>query len=503
MQMKRGSGVLLHITSLPGPYGIGDLGPEAFRFVDTLADAHQRYWQILPVNPTNPATNNSPYFSSSALAGNPLLVSPDFLVRDGLITRSEADNVKMPESSDVDFEKIIPRKEALLDSAFKRFLKCDTNRVSFEKFCNEQQHWLDDFSAFKVIKTLQHEKEWSLWPPDLRDHTPEHVTTVEADHAIEFRKQKFYQYLFYRQWHELKSYCNKKGIKIFGDMPIYVAYDSADVWNNPHVFKLTRDKKLNAVSGVPPDYFSKTGQLWNTPVYNWEYLEKTGFAWWLKRLEHAFSLYDILRIDHFRGLVQYWEVSSGEKTAINGKWADVPSEKFFDTLVNRFPGVPIVAEDLGTITDDVKEIMRKYNFPGMKVLLFAFGEDDPDHPYLPENFSENCIVYTGTHDNSTVMGWLTDTSHKEEKKRFYRYLGKEPEGPEAVYEMIRLAMESVAGAAIIPMQDILCLDNSARMNTPAASDHSWTWRLTTPQADRSHLDRVAEMTEKYGRKGES
>jgi 4-alpha-glucanotransferase len=311
--------------------------------------------------------------------------------------------------------------------------------------------------------------------------------------------EKFFQYIFFKQWLALKSYCNSKNIQIIGDMPIYMNYDSCDVWANPEIFKLNEEKQPASVSGVPPDYFSATGQLWGNPVYNWEVLKQTQYSWWIKRVEHNLKFFDILRLDHFRGFVGYWEIPSGEETAINGKWVAAPAEEFFGTLLKHFPGLPIIAEDLGEITPDVREVMSRFGFPGMKILIFAFGDDLPVHPYAPHNYTENCLVYTGTHDNNTVKGWFRKEASLQLRNRLSAYLGHEASEDRIHWELIRLAMMSIARIAIIPMQDLLGLGEEARMNQPATIEGNWSWRLLPEQLTPTVTNKLTEMTEIYGR----
>jgi 4-alpha-glucanotransferase len=343
------------------------------------------------------------------------------------------------------------------------------------------------------------EKAWNTWPVDYKHRNTAALKKVHQDEQEQISRIKFYQYIFFEQWFTLKKYCTDNGISVIGDVPIYVSYDSMDVWSNPHIFKLDENREPYAVSGVPPDYFSATGQLWNTPVYNWDVLKETGYTWWIQRMRCTLERFDIVRIDHFRGLVQYWEVPAGEETAMNGAWIDVPVYEFFDTMEKAFSPFPIIAEDLGIITDDVREVMAHYSYPGMKVLQFAFGEDNPDNPYLPHNYERNCIVYTGTHDNNTTRGWLEEDASDEDKQRFYRYIGRETDVIESLWDYIRLAQSSVADVAIIPLQDILQLDGSARMNLPSRSFGNWQWRFTQDDFSRIPVQRIAEMSRRYGR----
>jgi len=495
----RGSGVLLHITSLPSPYGIGDLGPEAYRFVDFLAESRQSYWQILPINPTSTALGNSPYNSDSAFAGNPLLISPRLLQTEGIISESDLKNFPASPSHKVDYETATSLKNNILQLAF------DQNKVSLEgnpeflKFLMENSEWLDEYALFKALKDYFKQIPWNRWPKDIRDQN--------KSSAIKFRRQlkekilfeQFLQFIFYKQWFSLKQYSNKKKIQMIGDIPIYVQFDSADVWMHPKIFKLDDEKALTALAGVPPDYFSKTGQLWGNPVYNWKELKATNYKWWIQRLDHSLKLFDLARIDHFRGFIAYWEVPAGEKTAINGQWVKVPTDDFFNVIFKKFSNLPVIAEDLGMITPDVIEAMHRFGFPGMKVLLFAFGPDIPTHPYAPHNFVQNCTVYTGTHDTKTVRDWFTSEANHEDRKRLSAYIGHEVSEDRVSWELIRLAMMSVANTAIIPMQDLLELGEEGRMNCPSIANGNWEWRLLPEQISQSLIAKFSEMTGIYGR----
>jgi 4-alpha-glucanotransferase len=499
---ERGSGILLHISSLPSGYGIGDMGPEAYRFADKLKASGQRYWQILPLNPTNSENGDSPYFSSSAFAGNPLLISPELLVEDGFV--QEEDILFAPETeqhgSEVDFESVREHRKVLLEKAFITF-KEGREKPEFLDFCAANGFWLEDYALFMSLKREFKGISWGEWPVDFRDREAEALEDFLKARKGSVLEHKFYQFLFHRQWQSLKKYCNDRGITIIGDLPIYVSYDSSDVWVDPGIFKLDDDRKPSVVSGVPPDYFSETGQLWSNPVYRWDVLKKNSYKWWVERFAVNFAKYDMVRIDHFRGLVQYWEVPAGEETAVNGSWQDVPTYDFFDTLKKEFPDFPVIAEDLGIITDDVKEAKAHYDFPGMKVLIFAFGEDNPDNPYLPHNYERNCLVYTGTHDNNTLAGWYNNEAGEEDRERFWRYLGGDPRPEELNTAMIRLAMMSVADKAIMNMQDLLGLGQAARMNEPSSSSGNWRWRLEAGQMDDGCFDLLGEMTRLYGRAG--
>lgn len=495
---ERRSGILLHITSLYSPCGIGDLGPEAYRFADFLQQAGQSYWQILPLNPTEPAYDNSPYFSMSALAGNPLVISPELLVQDGFLTETEIQDVPTFPGGEVDFNAAIDFKRKCFSLAYERFQSMEQDD-DYESFCSANSHWLDDFSLFVSLKEHFQGAHWNEWPKELRERKPETIRSVQKEYGERIEFEKFLQYMFHRQWFALRQYCNEKGIRFIGDIPIYVAYDSVDVWTNCEIFKLDKKKKPLAVSGVPPDYFSETGQLWGNPVYNWDVLKARDFDWWVQRMKHTLGLYDVVRVDHFRGLVAYWEIKAGEKTAINGRWVCVPVNDFLSTLQNRFSPLPIIAEDLGIITPDVKEVMSRFNVPGMKVLLFAFGDDNPNHGYLPHTYENCCVVYTGTHDTNTLKGWFEKETRPEEKERIFRYLGQEVEAEDFYWEFIRLAMMSVADDAVFPMQDILGLGEEARMNQPATCDGNWKWQLLPDQLTPNLARQLGDITRTYGR----
>jgi 4-alpha-glucanotransferase len=496
--IRRGSGALLHITSLSSPYGIGDLGPEAYRFADFLVDTKQGLWQILPLNITAPSHGNSPYQSVSAFAGNPLLISPEFMVRDGLVSGSDVETMANYPKGRVDYRGVIADKERLFEVAYERFRRW-SDKHEYERFCMENSSWLDDFALFVALREKWPQRAWTDWPREIRDRQPEALGSLQRELHDGIERAKFLQYVFFEQWRSLKGYCNQRGIQIFGDIPIYVIHDSVDVWSNPGLFKLDDAKRPSVVAGVPPDYFSETGQLWGNPIYRWDVLRESGYAWWIRRMEHNARLYDLVRVDHFRGLVGYWEVPAGETNAINGKWVEAPAEDFFNALLRRYPQLPIIAEDLGVITPDVREVMRRFGLSGMKVLLFAFGDDLPTNPYIPHNLPRNCVLYTGTHDNNTARGWFEREASPEIRQRVFRYLGREVPAEEIHWELIRVAMMSVANMAIFPMQDVLGLGEEARMNRPATTEGNWQWRLLPDQLTSSLAKRLLQMTEIYGR----
>ncbi len=494
----RGSGILLHLTSLPSPFGIGDMGPGAYRFADFLTGSRQRYWQILPLNPTNPTHGNSPYHSMSAHAGNPLLISPEFLMQDGLISQEDLSALPDFSRERVDYPAVLAGRENLFDKIRVRFQ--DRKRdPDFEAFCVRHAGWLNDFSLFVALKGHFNYSPWTEWPIALRDRHPQALREAEAELRDAIERERILQFIFFRQWNALKSYCNERGVQIIGDIPIYVVHDSVDVWTHPDQFKLDSRKNPRVVAGVPPDYFSETGQRWGNPVYRWDVLKEKGYEWWFRRISHNLDLFDLSRIDHFRGFVGYWEIPAMEKNAINGQWVEAPAMHFFSHLTEKFPKLPIIAEDLGVITPDVREVMERFGFPGMKVLLFAFGDDLATNPYVPHNHIKNCVVYTGTHDNNTTRAWFEKEASPEERGRLSRYLGRNP-GVENIHrEMIRVAMMSVADRVILPMQDLLGLGEEARMNRPGKNKENWQWRLLPEYLTEERMNELRELTEIYGR----
>jgi 4-alpha-glucanotransferase len=491
--LKRGSGILMHLTSLPSASGVGDLGPAAYEFVDFLSSSKQRYWQILPLNPPSPISDHSPYNSFSAFAFNPDLISPLLMVEEGWLDRKDVESFPVFAPEGIDFDRVIRFKRKALDLAFRRFKKAG-DRLAFNEFCSEHTSWLEDSALFLALKLRFRGKAWTDWPIDVRDRHPDVLKALKAELWEDVEKAKFFQFVFFNQWRRLKEYCNRKGVSIFGDIPIYVVHDSVDVWTHPELFELDSSKRPLVVAGVPPDYFSRTGQLWGNPLYCWGVLKDTGYEWWIKRMEHNLKLFDLVRIDHFRGFVGYWEVPAAEKTAINGRWVQAPAMDFFTELTQRIPTLPIVAEDLGTITPDVKEVMEHFGFPGMKVLLFAFGEDNPDHPYLPHTYPKNCLVYTGTHDNNTVKGWFEREAGPEDRKRLFDYLDRHITEKEVSWEFVKLGAMSIADIFIAPLQDILGLGEEARMNRPGTKKGNWRWRLLPGQLTSTLSAKLAELT---------
>jgi len=490
MLTKRASGVLMSITSLPSDFGVGDLGPSALRFADLLSESKQRYWQVLPVTPTG--LGNSPYNSTSAFAGNTLLISPEILEGEKLLPElPKVGHGQLPLER-ASYGDALVLKGEMIRKAHQRF-KERSDHAEFDEFSEENSSWLESYSLYAALKAERNEP-WYLWPKRLRDRDPDAL----AEKGFKLRdvvdREKFAQFVFFKQWHSLKEYCANLGIGLVGDLSFYVAGDSADVWSNREIFKLDSEGRPTFVGGVPPDYFSKTGQLWGNPVYDWERLKAQGFGWWTQRIQQTLKLFDVTRLDHFRGFVAYWEVPGNAKTAVSGKWVAAPWEALLETVKSRFPSMPFVAEDLGVITTDVRAVMKRFDLPGMDVLVFAF-DSGPDNPYLPENFSPDSVVYTGTHDTNTVRGWFRDDASTEQKKRLLEYLGKELSEEDASWEFIRLAQNSVASLSIIPTQDALSLGSDARMNRPSFAEGNWEWRVTPEQLTSDAFRRLGEETE--------
>ena len=495
MELKRSAGVILHPSSLPGPDGIGDLGPEAYRWVNYLAESGCSLWQILPLGPTG--YGDSPYQCFSAFAGNPYLVSPALLLEESLLTREDlADRPDFPADS-VDFGPVIQWKLTLLDRAFKRFQKSTAARrkAEYEQFQTAQSAWLPDFALFKAIKEAQGGGSWENWPFPLRKREPETLAHFAATHADAIQRQIFRQFLFYRQWQALRQYANQKGISVIGDAPIFVSYDSADAWSHPDLFYIDDEGKPTAVAGVPPDYFSATGQLWGNPLYRWDVHKQSGYAWWIERIHATLNLFDIIRLDHFRGFAGYWEVPAGNLTAENGKWMPGPGIDLFEAIRAALGGLPIIAEDLGEITPDVIALRDGLGLPGMKVFQFAFSAD-ADDPFLTHNYPSNCVAYTGTHDNDTSVGWY-QKAPENERDFVRRYLARS--GDDIAYDFIRAIWISVAAYALAPMQDWLRLGTESRMNYPGKASGNWSWRLLPGQLDDGLKNQMREFNTLYNR----
>lgn len=507
MKFPRASGILLHPTSLPGEFGIGDLGPAAFAFVDFLAEAGQTYWQILPLGPTG--YGDSPYQCFSAFAGNTLLISPEELMRDGLISGQDlADRPDFP-THRVDYGGVYEWKNSLLPNAYAGFHHVTSVdfRGKFETFCQENEFWLDDYALYRAIKASQGQRPWYEWPPELKLRDGAAIVAAGEELYDKVQAEKFYQFLFFRQWHAVKEYANRSGVKIVGDIPIFVAADSADVWCNQRSFKLNADGTAKVVAGVPPDYFSETGQLWGNPIYDWEAMSSDGFRWWIARVEATLRSVDIVRVDHFRGFAASWEVPGTDKTAENGRWVDVPGKNLFVALRRALGDLPIFAEDLGVITPDVEELRDGFGFPGMRILQFAFGGDPKNHD-LPHNYIPNCVAYTGTHDNDTTVGWFnseagagsTRDASEIGREREYCLKYLQSDGLEIHWDFVRAVWASVADTAITTMPDLLGIGTEGRMNLPASESGNWGWRMAPNAITPELTARIREVTEVYGRK---
>lgn len=491
----RSAGILLHPTSLPGPYGIGDLGPAAYAWIDNLAHARQKWWQILPLGPTG--YGDSPYQCFSAFAGNPYLVSPQLLVHDGLLHHGEYEGALFPDER-VDYGPVIAYKNRLLARVWETFQagRAPGLRPEFERFCHEHSTWLDDYTLFMALKEKLGGRSWLEWPDELRRREPAALERARRELAAPMASQCFRQFLFFRQWRHLREYAHKRGIKIIGDIPIFVSSDSADVWANPHLFLLDRECKPTHVAGVPPDYFSATGQLWGNPLYNWEAMARAGYAWWIARLRACLEMVDLIRLDHFRGFEAYWEIPAGMKTAEIGRWVKGPGADLLHALDKALGGLPLIAEDLGVITPEVIALRDQFNLPGMRILQFAF-DSGPDNRFLPHAYeTPRTVVYTGTHDNDTTRGWYA-TAPEKERDYARRYLGRD--GNDIAWDLIRLAWSSVADYALAPLQDVLNLDTTGRMNYPGRPAGNWCWRFLPHQLTPWVLDRLADLTSIYGR----
>jgi 4-alpha-glucanotransferase len=492
----RAAGVLLHVTSLPSPYGVGDLGPSAYRWVDRLTEAGQSWWQILPLGPTWQC--NSPYDALSTFAGNPLLISPDRLVEDGLLDREACQDVAFTEH-EVDYDAVAPWKRQLLDQAWSRFEAgaAPDLRDHFARFRDQQAWWLDDYALFRALSGKLG-ADHLQWPEGLRRRDPAALSAARQQHARAMDVIRFSQFLFFRQLKDLRRYAGDHGLELMGDLPFFIAPDSSDVWASPDRFLLDEDLRPRVVAGVPPDYFSADGQLWGNPIYDWEAMRQTGYRWWIDRLRALLSQVDLLRLDHFRAFVNAWHVPAESPTARNGEWRPGPGADFFREAGKALGGLPLVAEDLGLITDDVYALRDEFNLPGMRVLQFAF-DGNPNHPFLPHNFLHNTVAYTGTHDNDTTRGWYR-AQNEETRRIMWEYLGREPgDESEVARELLRIVWNSRAALTIAPLQDLLNLGSEARMNVPGRPEGNWRWRVTEESLTPQVFEQLREMTEAAGR----
>ncbi|OIP72326.1 MAG: 4-alpha-glucanotransferase [Oscillatoriales cyanobacterium CG2_30_40_61] len=502
MLFQRSSGILLHPTSFPSQHGIGDLGKSAYEFIDFLQKSGYKLWQILPLGPTG--EEHSPYIMNySTFAGNPLMISLEELAQEGLLELAEIIPLETQDSSKVNFEAVVPHKTLYLKKAYASFQQQleETPNPTFVAFCQKHASWLDDYALFMALLEAHEGQSWNYWEPGLAHRDPEALKAKAEVLKASITYQKFLQFTFFKQWEKLRQYANQKGIKIIGDISIYVCYNSVEVWSNPNLFQLNSETlEPIYIAGVPPDFFSETGQLWGNPIYNWEELQNTKFAWWIERFKATLEYADYVRIDHFRAFEAYWRVPGSEKNAINGEWIKAPGYEFFDTLKQQLGDLPVLAEDLGIITPEVEQLRDHYHFPGMKILQFAFG-GDANSVYLPHNYISNCLVYTGTHDNDTTIGWW-ETASATEKQHFAEYLGYTypDEITNINWVMIRLALSSLASLAIIPLQDVLDLGHDSRMNDPSHNDGNWRWRYQSSELLTQELsDRLLKLNQLYSR----
>ena len=522
MNFPRSGGILLHPTSLPGPYGIGDLGPQAYRFVDFLVDSGCKLWQVLPLGPTG--YGDSPYQCFSAFAGNPYLISPELLLREGLLIESDLDDMPDFAASRVDFGLLIPWKLSLLQKAFARYQSNpESLHTQFDSFLADNSSWLNDYALFMALKDSYGGGAWSGWPDEVKKREAKTLSDARQSLASSILRYSFYQFLFFKQWNALRKYANDKGIKIIGDIPIFVAGDSADVWANPELFFLDEHGNPTVVAGVPPDVFSPTGQLWGNPLYRWDEHKRTDYAWWIERVKATLKMVDMIRLDHFRGFAGYYEIPADDETAEHGQWKPGPGADLFyaiefalnnGTRIAKHADVadlekesprsprssasqnvlPIIAEDLGVITPDVVALREEFQLPGMKILQFGFS--GPDNPFLPHNYVRNCVAYTGTHDNDTSLSWLATTS-KEEREFALRYLHSD--GHDFAWDLIRAIWSSVAMFAVAPMQDVLSLGGEARMNYPSRLGGNWEWRMREDDMNDLLAKRLQELNYVYMR----
>jgi 4-alpha-glucanotransferase len=491
---KRSSGILMHITSLPSPYGIGTVGTEALRFIDFLCEAGQTYWQILPLGSTG--YGDSPYQSFSAFDGNPYLIDLDMLIDQNLLDKKELEGIDFgSDPGRVDFGKVIANKLKVLHRAFDRVDAELTKRIG--DFREQNAEWIEEYVLFMSLKHQQGMDSWLDWPDDFKFRHPDALSAYRKQQERDLAFWVFTQYLFFSQWERVKSYAHEKGITIIGDMPLYIASDSVDVWANSDLFLLDDQKKPTVLSGCPPDAFTDEGQFWGNPIYRWEKHDEQNFSWWIARLRANLKLYDIIRLDHFRGLESYWEIPGGSTNAVHGRWVKGPGKKIFDVIRETFGDAPFIAEDLGFLTEEVHELRRYTGYPGMKVLQFAFDTRE-ESDYLPHNFDKNCVVYTGTHDNDTVMGWLTTSGKPGDVKKARDYLKLNREEGEA-WGYIRGAWSSTGMTAIAQMQDFLALGSSARMNIPSTIGGNWTWRMKQDDITPDLVKKIRHITQLYGR----
>ena len=509
MELTRSSGILAHPTSFPGRYGIGELGLETYAFIDWLSSAGQKWWQVMPLGPTG--YGDSPYQSFSAFAGNPYLISLDALEADGLLSSEDLEPVPDFGPDKVDFGWLYSWKFGILERAYAHFLggKGESLRLEFEAFKKQEASWLEDYTLFMAVKGTQDTVDpfgnpckgapWNEWPEDIRSRQPEAMGRYRAELLETIDRFAFYQFLFFRQWTQVREYAVSKNIRIIGDIPIFVAMDSSDAWANPSEFLFDETGQPTVVAGVPPDYFSETGQLWGNPLYRWDKMREDGFAWWVERFRGSLKLYDLIRVDHFRGFEAYWEVPAGEETAVKGRWVKAPGKELFEAVKAALGDLPIIAEDLGVITPEVEELRDGTGYPGMAVLQFAFagGEDWSENAFLPENLRENQVVYTGTHDNDTTRGWFIELTG-DELEHLKKYI-PDAEEDEIAWQLLEMAWHSKADLAIVPLQDLMNLGTEARMNLPGRLGNNWEWRFKSGMLSAFTARRLRALTVEVGR----
>ncbi len=498
---ERNAGVLMHITSLPSPFGIGDLGPEAIAFANFLYKSKQQFWQLLPLNPSGPAQSYSPYSSVSSIAGNTLLISPELLLKDGLLEKKELKKLHLVKTEKVNFAEAKQVKDVIFEQAYENF--CDGGfevlKKEFDGFVEVQSFWLEDFALYTVLKQHYQNSAWYDWPEPHKKRDEKALEQFSAENQKLLQKEKWLQFIFFKQWKALKDLCHKRSIQLLGDLPFYISYDSVDVWANPDIFSLDKNGNMLGVAGVPPDYFNADGQLWGMPVFRWDVLKVNNYAWWVQRIRKNMELFDMLRLDHFRAFSNYWEVPAAEKTAINGEWKTGPGNDFFNVLQKELGKLPFVAEDLGEITEEVYSLRDEFRFPGMKVLQFAFGEDMPTSVHIPHNYPQNCFAYTGTHDNNTITGWFENDADQQSIKNLKQYVNIKVRAENVNWVLIKLAYSSVAKTVIIPIQDILGLDEKARMNTPASAEKNWNWRIQPGTINKVLQKKLRKIVTFYNR----
>ncbi|MEN3045736.1 MAG: 4-alpha-glucanotransferase [Candidatus Hydrothermales bacterium] len=497
---KRGAGVFLPIFSLPSPFGIGDFGGTSYKFIDILEEGKFKYWQILPLTPVDRSAYYSPYMSNSAFAGNFLFISPYKLIKDGLLDKGILKEVGSFREDFVEYDKVFEFKSYLLDIAFNNFKKNIDQFKDYFEFLEENEYWLSDFSLFCALKK-EYGTLWCDWDKKVRDRDERALEKLRKKYENEIEREKFVQYIFFKQFYEVKSYANRKGIKIIGDLPIYVSLDSADVWANPYIFKLDSEKRPIYVAGVPPDYFSEEGQLWGNPVYNWDVMKEQNFDFWIKRIYHSIKLFDVIRIDHFRGLVGYYQIPYGRSDAKVGYWEKAPALEFFEAIFKKFGKIELVAEDLGYITEDVIEIMKIFNIPGMRVFQFGFLTKDMSNIHLPHNYPYECCAYSSTHDTNTLLGWLEVEIKDQEREFLEEYIGRGKNNIEMIDSIIDLLISSKSKIVIFPVQDIILIGDKGRINRPGRKENNWVFRLTLENFKEflKKMDYMSEKIVKYKR----